>query len=60
MLRQRRRGELLGPEIGTRTWPDRATTRAEFFISIEAFYYFPVPLALRVSWSASTTACAKA
>jgi hypothetical protein len=44
----------------TRTWPDRATARAEVFIFIEAYYYFSVPLALRESWSASTTACAKA
>ncbi|MCF4136479.1 IS3 family transposase [Streptomyces sp. Tue 6430] len=29
---------LLKEEIGTRTWPDRATTRAEVFNFIETFY----------------------
>ncbi|MGW2183408.1 transposase [Streptomyces sp. NPDC001732] len=29
---------LLKEEIGTRTWPDRATARAEVFNFIEAFY----------------------
>jgi putative transposase len=29
---------LLKEEIGTRTWPDRATARAEVFAFIETFY----------------------
>ncbi|MFJ5049421.1 integrase core domain-containing protein, partial [Streptomyces sp. NPDC088719] len=29
---------LLKEEIGTRTWPDRATARAEVFSFIETFY----------------------
>ncbi len=29
---------LLKEEIGTRTWPDRATARAEVFNFIETFY----------------------
>jgi putative transposase len=29
---------LLKEEIGTRTWPDRATARAEAFTFIETFY----------------------
>ncbi|MFJ8159132.1 integrase core domain-containing protein [Streptomyces sp. NPDC094468] len=29
---------LLEEEIGTRTWPDRATARAEVFTFIETFY----------------------
>ena len=29
---------LLKEEIGTRTWPDRATARAEVFTFIETFY----------------------
>ncbi|WP_326576491.1 hypothetical protein [Actinacidiphila glaucinigra] len=29
---------MLKEEIGTRTWPDRATARAEVFSFIETFY----------------------
>ncbi|MFF3583927.1 hypothetical protein [Streptomyces mirabilis] len=38
---------LLKEEIGTRTWPDRATARAEGFSFIETFFGYLTPAETR-------------